>query len=44
MNTNRNELALRRRSIRTLTPSELGAVHGGVGQRTGASSGPSTRK
>ena len=29
MNTNRNKLALRRQSIRTLTDSELRIAHGG---------------
>jgi hypothetical protein len=31
MDTNRNNLALRRRSIRRLTPDELGIAHGGKG-------------
>jgi hypothetical protein len=30
MNANRNALALRRRSIRTLTASELSIAHGGA--------------
>lgn len=36
MNTNRNKLALRRQSIRTLTDSELRIAHGG-GNGAGAS-------
>jgi hypothetical protein len=31
MKTNRNSLALRRQSIRTLTPGELSIAHGGQG-------------
>ena len=31
MNTNRNKLALRRQSIRTLTAGELAFAHGGQG-------------
>ena len=31
MNANREKLALRRHSIRTLTPSELRVAHGGQG-------------
>jgi hypothetical protein len=31
METDRNSLALRRQSIRTLTPSELSIAHGGQG-------------
>jgi hypothetical protein len=39
MNSNRNKLALRRQSIRTLTDSELGIVHGG---NTSAAPAPGT--
>jgi hypothetical protein len=35
MNTNRNKLALRRQSIRTLTAGELAFAHGGQGNGTG---------
>ena len=37
MNTNRTKLALRRQSIRTLTPNELSIAHGGSagGDETG---------
>ena len=35
MNTNRTKLALRRQSIRTLTPSELRIAHGGKANNTG---------
>jgi hypothetical protein len=38
MNINRNKLALRRQSIRTLTDSELRIAHGGTGA---GGSGPS---
>jgi hypothetical protein len=31
MKTDRNSLALRRQTIRTLTPSELSSAHGGQG-------------
>lgn len=41
MNTNRNTLALRRQSIRTLTPSELLVVHGGDGSSISAATGTS---
>ena len=42
MNTNRNTLALRRYSIRTLTHSELSVVHGGEGNGTGTGTGTCT--
>ena len=35
MNTNRNKLAVRRQSIRTLTADELRIAHGGEGNGTG---------
>jgi hypothetical protein len=35
MNTNRNKLALRRQSIRTLTAGELAFAHGGQGNGQG---------
>ena len=38
MKTNR-KLALRRQSIRTLTPSELSVAHGGRGTGTGTGTG-----
>jgi hypothetical protein len=41
MKTNRNKLALRRQSIRTLTDSELRIAHGGG---TGAAPAPGTDK
>ena len=42
MNTNRNTLALRRYSIRTLTHNELSVVHGGQGNGTGTGNGTCT--
>ncbi len=43
MKTNLDSLALRRRSIRTLTPSELSIAHGGQGNaKTGTCIPPKT--
>jgi hypothetical protein len=42
MNTNRNELALRRQSIRTLTIDELRVAHGGKVNGPGVTSAPPT--
>ena len=39
MNTNRNKLALRRQSIRTLTAGELAFAHGGQGNGQGNGTG-----
>ncbi len=39
MNTNRNKLALRRQSIRTLTAGELAFAHGGQGNGQGNGAG-----
>jgi hypothetical protein len=44
MNTNRDKLALRRQSIRTLTAAELCIAHGGDGGNgTGGGNGTTTR-
>jgi hypothetical protein len=42
MNANPNKLALRRRSIRTLTADELRIAHGGQGNGTGTGGGNGT--
>jgi hypothetical protein len=42
MNINRNKLALRRQSIRALSPSQLSVANGGRGTSTGTSTGGGT--
>ncbi|MBO0679148.1 hypothetical protein JRC04_16915 [Mycolicibacterium sp. S2-37] len=42
MSKNHNALALRRQSIRTLSPSELRAAQGGRGNGTGTGTGNGT--
>lgn len=39
---NRNKLALRRQSIRTLTVAEMSLAHGGKGNGTGTGTGNGT--